>query len=95
MTRFCLFCLKNGMFMANLAATAVGAGLLYAIYEFVLRGHQTDQYVEFHIRASNYIGAIFALLFALIIVYEWPIRRYFDRIGSNASIPSTLQSIAE
>ena len=83
------------MFMANLAATAVGAGLLYAIYEFVLRGYRTDQYVEFHIRTSNYLGAIFALFFALIVIYEWPIRRYLDRIGSNASIPASLQAIVE
>ena len=73
------------MFTANLAATAVGAGLLYVIYEFVLRDHKTDQYVEFHIRTSNYLGAIFALCFAMIIVYEWPIRRYLDKIGSNGS----------
>jgi sigma-B regulation protein RsbU (phosphoserine phosphatase) len=83
------------MFTANIAATAVGAGLLYVIYEFVLRDHKTDQYVEFHIRTSNYLGAIFALFFAIIIVYEWPIRRYLDRIGSNASLPAGLQSIVE
>jgi len=94
MTRFRLFCLKNAMFTANLAATAVGAGLLYVIYEFVLRDHQTDK-VEFHIRTSNYLGVIFALLFATIVIYEWPIRRYFGRIGSNASIPAGLQSIVE
>jgi len=82
------------MFTANLAATAVGAGLLYVIYEFVLRSHQTDK-VEFHIRTSNYPGIIFALLFATIIIYEWPIRRYLGRIGSNASIPEGLQSVVE
>ncbi len=82
------------MFTANLAATAVGAGLLYVIYEFVLRDHQTDK-VEFHIRTSNYPGIIFALLFATIIIYEWPIRRYLDSIGSNAPIPAGLQSRAE
>ena len=95
MTRFRLFCLKNVMFTANLAATAVGAGLLYVIYEFVLRDHRTDQYVEFHIRISNYLGAIFALCFAIIIVYEWPVRRYLGKMGSNASIPANLQSIVE
>ena len=83
------------MFAANLAATAVGAGLLYVIYEFVLRDHRTDQYVEFHIRISNYLGTIFALCFAIVIVYEWPIRRYLDNIGSNASIPADLQTIVE
>lgn len=82
------------MFAANLAATGVGAGLLYVIYEFVLREHQTDK-VEFHIRTSNYPGIIFALLFVTIIIYEWPIRRYLDRIGSNKSIPAGLQAIAE
>jgi hypothetical protein len=95
MTRFRLFCLKNVMFTANIAATAVGAGLLYVIYEFVLRDHQTDQYVEFHIRTSNYLGAIFTLFFAIIIVYEWPIRRYLDRIGSKSSIPAGLQTLVE
>ena len=83
------------MFTANLAATAVGAGLLYVIYEFVLRDHRTDQYVEFHIRTSNYLGAIFTLCFAIIIVYEWPIRRYLGKLGTNASIPENLQSIVE
>jgi len=83
------------MFTANLAATAVGAGLLYIIYEFVLRDHRTDQYVEFHIRTSNYLGDIFTLFFALIIVYEWPIRRYLGKMGSNASIPASLQTIVE
>ena len=81
--------------MANSAATAVGAGLLYVIYEFVLRDHRSPQYVEFHIRTSNYLGAIFTLFFATIIIYEWPIRRYLDRIGSKASIPDGLQSIVE
>ena len=95
MSRFRLFCLKNVMFAANSAATAVGAGLLYIIYEYVLRNHQTDQYVEFHLRTSNYLGAIFALCFAIIIGYEWPIRRYFDKIGSHASIPVNLQTIVE
>ena len=78
------------MFTANLAATAVGAGLLYVIYEFVLRDHRTDQYVEFHIRTSNYLGAIFTLCFAIIIIYEWPIRRYLGKLGSNASIPDYI-----
>ena len=68
MTRFRLFCLKNAMVAANLAATAIGSILLYVIYEFVLRDYRTDQYVEFHIRTSNYLGAIFTLFFALIIV---------------------------
>jgi len=95
MTRLRLFCLKNIMFTANLAATAVGAGLLYVIYEFVLRDHRSDQYVEFHIRTSNYLGAIFTLFFAIIIIYEWPIRRYLARIGSNSSIPADLQTVVE
>jgi len=82
------------MITANSAATAVGAGLLYVIYEFILRDHQTDK-VEFHIRTSNYLGPIFVLLFATIIIYEWPIRRYLDRIGSDTSIPAGLQSIVE
>ena len=69
--------------------------MLYIIYEFVLRDHKTDQYVEFHIRTSNYLGAIFSLCFAVIIVYEWPIRRYLDRVGSNVSIPVNLQTIVE
>ncbi|MCP4630624.1 MAG: SpoIIE family protein phosphatase [bacterium] len=83
------------MFTANLAATAVGAGLLFVIYEFVLRDHRTDQYVEFHIRTSNYLGVIFTLFFAIIIIYEWPIRRYLARIGSNSSIPAGLQTVVE
>ena len=95
MNRLRLFWLKNAMFTANLAATSFGAGLLYIIYEFVLRDHKTDQYVEFHIRTSNYLGAIFTLCFAIIIVYEWPVRRYLDKIGSNASISVNLQSIVE
>lgn len=95
MTRFRLFCLKNMMFTANLAVTAVGSGLLYVIYEFVLRDNQTDQYVEFHIRTSNYLGVIFALFFAIIVIYEGPIRRYLDWIGSDASIPDSLQTIVK
>jgi len=94
MTRFRLFCLKNVMFAANLAATGVGAGLLYVIYEFVLREHQPDK-VEFHIRTSNYLGIIFALLFAAIVAYEWPIRRYLVRLGTNKSVPAGLQAIVE
>jgi hypothetical protein len=31
------------MFTANLAAQGIGGGLLYVIYEFILRGYQTDQ----------------------------------------------------
>ena len=92
MTRFRLFCLKNAMLTANLLATAIGAGLLYIIYEFVLRGYQTDKYIEFHIRTANYFGPIFALFFAFIIVYEWPIRRYFGKLGSDAPISSQLES---
>ena len=92
MTRFRLFCLKNAMFTANLLATAIGAGLLYIIYEFVLRGYQTEEYVEFHIRTANYFGPIFALVFMFIIVYEWPIRRYFEKLGSDAPISSQLES---
>ena len=80
------------MLTANLLATAIGAGLLYIIYEFVLRGYQTDKYVEFHIRTANYFGPIFALFFAFIIVYEWPIRRYFGKLGSDAPISSQLES---
>jgi sigma-B regulation protein RsbU (phosphoserine phosphatase) len=79
------------MFIANLAAQGIGGGLLYVIYEFILRGYQTDQYVEFHIRTSNYFGPIFALFFAFIIIYEWPIRRYFDKLGSDAPISSKLE----
>ena len=92
MTRFRLFCLKNAIFTANLLATAIGAGLLYIIYEFVLRGYQTDKYVEFHLRTANYFGPIFALVFMFIIVYEWPIRRYFEKLGSDAPISSQLES---
>jgi sigma-B regulation protein RsbU (phosphoserine phosphatase) len=92
MTRFRLFCLKNAMFTANIMATSTGAGLLYVIYEFVLRGDQTEEYVEFHIRTSNYLGAIFVLLFSFILIYEWPIRRYFDKLGSDAPISSKLES---
>ena len=92
MTRFRLFGLKNAMFMANLAAQGIGAGLLYVVYEFVLRGYQTDQYIEFHIRTSNYFGPIFALVFAFIIIYEWPARRYFAKLGSDAPISSKLES---
>jgi sigma-B regulation protein RsbU (phosphoserine phosphatase) len=92
MTRFRLFCLKNAMFTANIAATAIGAGLLYIIYEFVLRGYQTDKYVEFHLRTANYLGPIFGLFFTFIIIYEWPIRRYFDKLGARAPISSKLES---
>ena len=92
MTRFRLFYLKNAMLTANLAATAIGSGLLYVIYEFVLRGHQTDKYVEFHIRTSNYLGPIFAIFFAIIIIYEWPMRRYFSQIWSNTPISLELES---
>ncbi len=92
MTRFRIFCLKNAMFTANIMATAIGSGLLYVFYEFVLRGEQTDKYVEFHIRTSNYLGVIFTLLFAFIIIYEWPIRRYLDKLGSDALISSKLES---
>jgi len=92
MTRLRLFCLKNAMLSANLLATAIGAGLLYIIYEFVLRGYQTDKYVEFHIRTANYFGLIFALFFVFIIIYEWPIRRYFEKLGSDAPISSQLES---
>ena len=95
MSRFRLFCLKNVMFSANLAATLVGAALLYIIYEFVLRGHQTDEYVEFHIHTSNYLGVVFALFFAILIVYELPIRRYLGKVGSGASIPADLQNVVE
>jgi len=91
MTRFRLFCLKNAMLTANITATAIGAGLLYVIYEFVLRGYQADQYVEFHLRTANYFGPIFALFFAFIIIYEWPIRHYFDKLGSGALISSKLE----
>ncbi len=91
MTRFRLFCLKNAMLTANIAATAIGAGLLYVIYEFVLRGYQADQYVEFHLRTANYFGPIFALFFVFIIIYEWPIRRYFNKLGSGVTISSKLE----
>jgi len=80
------------MFTANLLATAIGAGLLYIIYEFVLRGYQTDKYIEFHIRTANYFGPIFVLVFVFIIVYEWPIRHYFEKLGSDAPISSQLES---
>ena len=70
------------MFTANLAATAVGAGLLYIIYEFVLRHHMSEHHVEFHLRTSNYLGVIFALYWAMIIIYEWPIRRYLGCVQS-------------
>jgi sigma-B regulation protein RsbU (phosphoserine phosphatase) len=83
------------MFMANLAAQGIGGGLLYVIYEFILRGYQTDKYVEFHIRTSNYFGPIFALFFAFIIIYEWPIRRYFDKLGSDAPISSELKLLVK
>jgi phosphoserine phosphatase RsbU/P len=92
MTRFRLFCLKNAMFTANIVATAIGTGLLYIIYEFVLRGYQTDNYVEFHLRTANYFGPIFALFFVFIIWYEWPIRRYFGKLSSDAPISSQLES---
>ena len=36
------------MFIANLAAQGNGGGLLYVIYEFILIGYQTDQYIEFN-----------------------------------------------
>ena len=71
-TRLRLFCLKNAMLTANIMATVLGSGLLYVIYEFVLRGGKTDKYVEFHIRTSNYFFPMFALFFAFIIIYEWP-----------------------
>ena len=79
------------MFIANLAAQGIGGGLLYVIYEFILRGYQTDQYVEFHLRTANYFGLIFALFFGFIIIYEWPIRRYFDKLGSDTPISSKLE----
>ncbi len=94
-TTFRLFCIKNAMLMANLIATTIGAGLLFVIYEFVLRGHQTDRYVEFHIRTSNYFGLIFLLFFTLIIVYEWPVRKYLNKIYSNSPVSSKLESRAK
>jgi len=84
--------MKNAMFTANLLATAIGAGLLYVIYEFILRGYQSDKYVEFHIRTANYFGPIFALFFMFIILYEWPIRRYYEKLWSDAPISSQLES---
>ena len=66
--------------------------MLYIIYESVLRGYQTDKYIEFHIRTANYFGPIFVLVFVFIIVYEWPIRRYFEKLGSDAPISSQLES---
>jgi len=96
MTRFRLFCLKNAMFMANLAAQGIGGGLLYVIYEFILRGYQTDQYIEFHIRTSNYLGSIFwTIMWVMIIIYEWPIRRYFNQLGSNVPISSELKLLVK
>jgi len=95
MTRFRLFFLKNALFIANMAAQSIGAGLLYVIYEFILRGYQTDQYIEFHIRTSNYFGPIFVLFFGFIIIYEWPIRRYFDKLGSGTPISSELKLLVK
>jgi sigma-B regulation protein RsbU (phosphoserine phosphatase) len=95
MKRFRLFCLKNAMLMANMAAQGLGGGLLYVIYEFILRGYQTDKYVEFHLRTSNYFGPIFTLFFAFIIIYEWPIRRYFNKLGSDTPISSELKLLVK
>ena len=95
MTAFRLFCIKNAMLSANLIATTIGAGLLYVIYEFVLRGHQTNKYVEFHIRTSNFLGPIFLLFFILILIYEWPVRKYLNKIYSNSPVSSELESRAK
>ena len=83
------------MLMANMAAQCIGGGLLYVIYEFILRGYQTDKYVEFHLRTSNYSGPIFALFFAFIIIYEWPIRRYFNKLGFDTPISSELKLLVK
>ena len=82
--------------MANMAAQGLGGGLLYVIYEFILRGYQTDRYIEFHIRTSNYLGSIFwIIIWTIIIIYEWPIRRYFNKLGSNAPISSELKLLVK
>jgi len=84
------------MFIANLAAQGIGGGLLYVIYEFILRGYQTDQYIEFHIRTSNYLGFSFwIIVWAIIIIYEWPIRRYFNKFRSNTPISSELKLLVK
>ena len=69
------------MLIANMAASAVGGILLYIVYEFVLRDHHTDRYIEFHIQASTYLSAVcFTILFIIILIYEWPVRRYIHQL---------------
>lgn len=94
MTRLHRFALKNAMLTANMAAAAMGGLLLFVIYEFVLRGHHTEKYVEFHIHASTYLSAIsFSLLFIIVIIYEWPIRRYFNRVDADFPKPTVPNRI--
>lgn len=84
MTRFHIFALKNAMLTANMAASAVGGILLFIIYEFVLRDHHSDRYVEFHLQVSSYLSAVsFTLLFVIILAYERPIRRYFHLLTTG------------
>ena len=63
MPKYKILFLKNSMFAANLLAMAFGSLLLYIIYEFILRGYQSDAYISFHQKTANYIGGpIFAVV---------------------------------
>ena len=86
MPKYKILVLKNSMFAANLLAMVFGSLLLYIIYEFILRGYQPDAYISFHQKTANIIGGpIFAVVYLLIFIYELPIRRYFNRLGTQTS----------
>ena len=95
MPKFKIFILKNSMFAANLLAMGFGSLLLYVIYEYILRGYQSDAYISFHLKTANSIGGpIFAVVYLLIFIYELPIRRYFNQLANQTTNTAAISALA-
>ncbi len=95
MPKYKILILKNSMFAANLLAMGFGSLLLFIIYEFILRGYQSDAYISFHQKTANIIGApIFAVVYLVIFIYELPIRRYFNQLGKQTSNQAGIPALA-
>ena len=94
-THLKLLAFKNAMLLANLAAMMIGGGLLDIIYKYILGDYQQAHYIQFHLQTAHFVGfPVFASVFAALLIYEQPIRRYLQKQAAGATISEAQRSLA-
>jgi len=94
-THLKLLAFKNAMLLANFAAMMIGGGLLDIIYKYILGDYQQTHYIQFHLQTSHFVGLpLFASVFVVLLIYEQPIRRYYQKQADGYAISEAQKLLA-